>query len=85
MINSFGGLRDTRGDTDKRVQTLCQISRSCAENLLQDDSSEFQVSALYNTLSERTFVMAMIANVNVSGVTSSDRRDGVDATTLARN
>ena len=61
------------------------MSRSCAGNLLQDESLEFQVSALSNTLSERTFVMAMIANVNVSGVTSSDRHDGVDATTLERN
>lgn len=43
------------------------------------------MSALSNTLSDRTFVSAMIANVNVSGVTSSDRRDGVDAATLARN
>ena len=59
--------------------------RACAGTLLQDDSSEFQVSALSNTLRDRTFVSAMIANVNVSGVTSSDRRDGVDATTLARN
>ena len=43
------------------------------------------MSALSNTLRDRTFVSAMIANVNVSGVTSSDRRDGVDATTMARN
>ena len=85
MTNSFGRLRDTRGDTDKRVRTLCQMSRARTGILLQDDSLEFQVSALSNTLSDRTFVSAMIANVNVSGFTSSDRRDGVDATTLARN
>ena len=53
--------------------------------MLQDDSSEFQVSEISNTLSDRTFVSDMIANVNVSGVTSGARRDGVDASTLARN
>ena len=85
MTNSFGRLRDTRGDTDKRVRTLCKMLRARTGILIQDDSSEFQVLALSNTLSDRTLVSAMIANVNVSGFTSSDRRDGVDATTLARN
>ena len=85
MTNLFGGLRDTRGDTYKQVRTLCQMSQACAGTLLQDDSLELQVSALSNTLSYRTFVSTMIANVNVFGVTSSDCCDGVDATILARN
>ena len=85
MTNSFGGLCDTRGDTDKRVRTLCKMLRARTGILIQDDSSEFQVLALSNTLSDRTFVPAMISNLNVSGVTSSDRHDGVDATTLERN
>ena len=41
--------------------------------------------SMSRTLSDRTFVLSMIANVNVSGTTSGDRHDGVDAATLARN
>ena len=95
MMDSFGGLRDTRGDSTTRVRSLCQMSRVRASNSLQDDSSEFLLAAVSNTLSERTFLTAMIANVHVSGtgtsncqvsgVTTSDRRNGVDAPTLARN
>ena len=37
-----------------------------------------------STLSDRTFVSAMISKVNVSGITSGNRSDSVDTVTLAR-
>ena len=71
------------------------MSRTRAGNLLQDGSSELLLSAVSNTLSDRTFLTAMVANVHVSGLgtssrqvsglTTSDRRDGVNAATLVRN
>ena len=85
MTDSLGGLRNTRGDRDKQVRMLCQMSRALTRYLLKDDASDFQVAAMSSTLSDRTFVSAMIAKVNVSGIKSGNFRNGVDAVTLARN
>ena len=52
--------------------------------MLKDDALEFQVAAMSSTLSDRTFVSAMISKVNVSGITSGNRSDSVDTVTLAR-
>jgi len=49
------------------------------------DSAETMLCEVSNALSDRTFLTAMVANVRVSGVKTSDRRQGINAAQLARN
>jgi hypothetical protein len=47
------------------------------------DSAETMLCEVSNALSDRTFLTAMVANVRVSGVKTSDRRQGINAAQLA--
>jgi len=81
-------LLETDGDSFSRIRLLCQISRTDARKMCFEeplDSAETMLCEVSNALSDRTFLTAMVANVRVSCVKTSDRCQGIDAAQLAPN
>jgi len=80
MTDLSGVAHETDGDSASRVRILCKMSRTNARKMSFEkplDSAETMLYEVSNALSDRTFLTAMVANVRVSGVKSSDRRQGI--------
>jgi hypothetical protein len=88
MTDSSGVAHETDGDSVSRVRVLCQVSRTDARKMCFEeplDSAETMLCEVSNALSDHTFLTAMVANVRVSSVKTSDRCQSIDAAQLARN
>jgi len=86
MTDLSGVAHETDGDSVSRIRVLCQISRTDARKMCFEeplDSAETMLCEVSNAFSDRTFLTAMVANVRVSGVKTSDRRQGINAAQLA--
>lgn len=87
MTDSSGRLRNT-GDRGPHARRVCSVSQSqsearlIGENMSRDDAILHSIS---NTLHDRTLLSGLQECVQIAGVQTVAKRQGIDAPTLAKN